>query len=283
MLSVIIITKNEEGNIRRCLESVKWADEVIVLDSGSLDKTVAIAHEYTDKVYLTDWRGFGIQKQRALSFASGDWVLNLDADEAVDEKLKKEIQHAITSGAADAYRIPIRMYFYGKPLRYSSSPTRHVRLFRKKGARYSDDIVHEKIMLPGGSKVSQLKNPLIHHSFRDLTHALYKINLYSSYTAKIRIQRGEKTNVVKIGFSTGWMFFRCFILQRGFLDGFNGLIFAGLNTLGTLFRGLKQLYPDRQLKDLPEVKKIEGERDKKLSLPDANKPGGKKLNEDGAK
>lgn len=255
MLSVIIITKNEEGNIRRCLESVKWADEIIVLDSGSRDKTVDIAKEFTDKVYLTDWRGYGIQKQRALSFATGDWVLNLDADEAVDEALKQEIEKAMMANSADAFRIPIRMYFYGKPLRYSSSPTRHVRLFKRKGARYSEDIVHEKIMLAGGTKIEQFKNPLIHHSYRDLTHALHKINVYSSYSAKIRIQEGRKTNFIKVGMGTGWMFFRTYILQRGFLDGYNGLIFALLNTMGTLFRGLKQIYPDRHLRDLPVVSK----------------------------
>ena len=157
MLSVIIIAKNEEANIRTCLQSVEWADELIVLDSGSTDNTVAIAKEYTEKVYSTDWQGYGVQKQRALALATGDWVLNLDADEFVDEQLKNTIKAAIASDQADAYRIPICMNFYGKPLRFSSSPKRHIRLFKRSNAHYSNDIVHEKIVLPKGARISKIK------------------------------------------------------------------------------------------------------------------------------
>ncbi len=258
MLSVIIIAKNEEANIRRCLESVKWADEIIVLDSGSQDRTVEIAKEYTQFVYLTDWQGYGVQKQRALSCATKDWVLNIDADEAVDPILKEEIQHAMSSDQADAYRIPIRMFFYGKALRHSSSPKRHIRLFKRSGARYSNDIVHEKILIPGGSRVQSINTPLLHYSFRDLTHALYKVNRYSSYSARIRIQEKQTTNIVKVLFATGWMFFRCFILQRGFMDGKEGLVLALINAQGTMYRGLKQIFRDRRAVDIavpkPEAK-----------------------------
>jgi len=253
MLSVIIIAKNEEDNIRRCLESIQWADEIIVMDSGSQDKTVAIVHEFTANVHLTDWKGYGVQKQRALSLATGDWVLNLDADEAVDSDLKNEIVNAMAADAADAYRIPIRMYFYGKPLRYSSSPKRHIRLFKRDGSRYSDDIVHEKISLPAGSRIGKMNTPIVHHSYRDITHALYKINLYSSYSAKIRIKAKKKPSLIKTMMGASWMFYRCFVLQRGFMDGREGFVFALLNAQGTLYRGLKQLYHDRQLQDLPTL------------------------------
>jgi glycosyltransferase involved in cell wall biosynthesis len=269
MLSVIIIAKNEESNIRRCLESVKWADEIIVLDSGSQDRTVEISKEYTSMVYLTDWQGYGVQKQRALSCASGDWVLNLDADEAVDAMLKEEICHAVNSDQADAYRIPIRLFFYGKLLRYSSSPKRHIRLFKRNGAHYSKDIVHEKILLPGGSRVESIHTPLLHYSFRDLTHALYKINRYSSYSARIRIKQKRSTNIVKVMFATGWMFFRCFILQRGFMDGEEGLVLALLNAQGTMYRGLKQIFRDRRISDagLPKTEfKIEKQAETKLEI-----------------
>jgi glycosyltransferase involved in cell wall biosynthesis len=250
MLSVVIIAKNEEKNIRRCLESIQWADEIIVLDSGSTDKTVAIANEYTSNVVVTDWQGYGVQKQRALSYAKGDWVLNLDADEVVDEPLKAALLKAIASDQADAYRIPIRMVFYGKALRYSSSPTRHVRLFKREGAHYSaDDIVHEKIILAPGSRVGQLQLPIHHHSFHDLSHALYKINRYSSYSASIRIREKKSTTLLNVILGTSWMFFRCFILQRGFLDGRAGLVFALLNAHGTTYRGLKQLFHDDQSLD----------------------------------
>lgn len=253
MLSVIIIAKNEALNIRRCLESVGFADEIIVLDSGSEDNTVNIAREYTDNVFETDWRGYGVQKQRALEKASGHWVLNLDADESVDETLKQVILQAINANEADAYRIPIRMFFYDKPLRYSSSPKRHIRLFKRQGARYSLDIVHEKIILPVTCQTGQLNAPIRHHSFRDLSHALYKLNRYSSYSAKIRIEKDENVSFTKTTLATLWMFFRCYILQRGFLDGREGFIFALYNAQGTLYRGLKQLYPDYLIEELPEV------------------------------
>ena len=260
MLSVIIITKNEEINIRRCLDSVKWADEIIVVDSGSRDKTVAIALEYTDKVYENNWQGFGIQKQRALSHATGDWVLNLDADEAIDDALKNEIIKVMSKDTPTAYRIPIRMYFYGKPMRYSASPKRHVRLFKREGARYSDDIVHEKILLPGGSSVGEIKIPIMHFSYRDITHALYKINLYSSLSAKIRIKENKLAGLIKTFIGTAWMFFRCFILQRGFMDGQDGLVLAILNAQGTLNRGLKQLYPDRPRQESVKTREDEQAR-----------------------
>jgi glycosyltransferase involved in cell wall biosynthesis len=246
MLSVIVIAKNEEDNLGRCLESVKWADEIIVLDSGSTDRTVEIAKEHTEHVHLTDWQGYGVQKQRALSHATGDWVLNLDADETVNETLKEEILRVMKAEQADAYRIPIRMVFYGKTLRYSSSPKRHVRLFKREGARYSNDLVHEKVLLAGGRQVAQIQAPIVHNSFRDLTHALYKVNRYSSYSAKVRrSEHKPKPSLLKVLFGTSWMFFRCFVLQRGFLDGQEGFVLAVLNAQGTLYRGLKQIYPDK--------------------------------------
>lgn len=197
-LSVIIITKNEEKNIRRCLESVQFADEVIVLDSGSTDNTVSIAKEYTEHVFITDWPGYGAQKQRALSKAHGDWVLNLDADESVSEQLQREIIDAMASDSADAFRVAIQMYFYNKPLRYSSSPTRHIRLFKRANAYFSDDIVHEKIVLPEGIRIGKIKNSIMHHSFKDVSHVLYKMNKYSSYSAKTYILKKENPVLLRL-------------------------------------------------------------------------------------
>jgi glycosyltransferase involved in cell wall biosynthesis len=254
MLSVIIIAKDEEASMRRCLASVQWANEIIVLDSGSTDNTVAIAKEFTDKVYTTtDWQGYGVQKQRALAYATGQWVLNLDADETVDERLRQAIQKAVNSVIADAYRIPIRMNFYEKPLRFSSSPKRHVRLFKRLGARYSDDIVHEKVILPANARIEQLKAPIQHHSFRDVSHALYKLNKYSSYSAKIKISKQKKPSFLKIILATGWMFFRCYILQKGMFDGKAGFLLAVFNAQGTFYRGIKQHYQDVEANQLPNV------------------------------
>lgn len=248
MLSVVIIAKNEEANIRRCLESVKWADEIVLVDSGSTDNTIAIAKEYTDKIYsLTDWQGYGIQKQRALEQASGDWVLNLDADESVDDTLRLVLLQAIKSGKADAYRIPVRMCFYDKPLRFTSSPKRHIRLFRREGARFSRDIVHEKILLPEGATIGQLQASIMHHSYRDISHLLSKINRYSSCSAKIRLENKKSASLLKTMLGASWMFFRCYIIQLGFRDGRDGLVLALFNAQGAFYRGIKQLYPDRAI------------------------------------
>lgn len=253
MLSVIIIAKNESSNIRRCLESILWADEIIVLDSGSTDDTVAIAKEYTPHVFSTDWQGYGVQKQRALSKATQTWVLNLDADETVSSCLKASMIKAMTEQRVDACRVPIQMCFYGKTLRFSSSPSRHARLFRREGARFSDDIVHEKIILPKDARIMQLTKPILHHSFQDVSHAIEKMNRYSSYSAKIRIEEKRHSSMFKTLSSAIWMFFRCYVLQAGFMDGRAGLLFASLNAQGAFFRGIKHIYPDKHQTALPKV------------------------------
>lgn len=253
MLSVIIITKNEEANIRRCLESIPFADEIIVLDSGSNDNTIAIAKEFTDKVYSTDWQGYGVQKQRALHIAKGDWILNLDADESISPVLQNEIIQAISSDKADAFRVPIQMVFYQKTLKYAGSPKRHIRLFKREHASYSLDIVHEKIQVPATAKIAKLKNSIMHHSFQDVHHVLYKLNKYSSYSAKIRIESKKSIGMTKVLLSTSWMFVRSYILQRGFLDGQAGFLFAVFNAQGTFYRGIKQIYQDKELKNLPKL------------------------------
>jgi glycosyltransferase involved in cell wall biosynthesis len=200
---------------------------------------------------MSDWQGYGIQKQRALLQARGNWILNLDADESVSNELQLEIKEVMASDVADAYRIPIQMFFYNKPLKYSSSPKRHIRLFKKLNAYYSSDIVHEKIILPPTAKIAKIKHAIMHHSYRDVSHVLYKINKYSSYSAKIRIDSMKKTSIFKILAGTSWMFFRCFLLQRGFLDGRLGFLFALFSAQGTFYRGIKQIYKDTNLNELP--------------------------------
>lgn len=259
MLSVIVITKNEAARIARCLSSVSWADEIIVLDSGSTDNTLEIAKSYTPHVFTnTDWQGYGVQKQRVLMRATGQWVLHLDADEWVDERLKANILQVMKANQVDACRVPIKLCFYGKPLRFSSSPTRHLRLFKREGAKFSDDLVHEKIILPECARIQQLKTPIYHDSFLDVSHAIQKMDKYSSYSAEIRVKQNIKHNKRPAGFSRSfggafWMFFRCYFLQRGFLDGKAGLMLAILNAQGSFYRGIKQMYLDKALRDLPDV------------------------------
>ena len=246
MLSVIIITKNEAENIERCLKSVAWADEIIIVDSGSTDRTIEIASEYTENIFSGDWKGYGIQKQRALMQATGDWVLNLDADESVTPELQKEIQAAVLSTTISAYRIPLRLHFYDKTLKHSLSPSRRIRLFKRAGAHYSDDVVHERILLPDGAKVAQLCEYILHYSYRDISHALSKMNQYSSSSAKLRLSEKAPPMFLGVLFSAGWMFVRTFIFQLGFLDGKSGLILSIMSMEAAYYRGLKQLYPDQE-------------------------------------
>lgn len=245
MLSVVIISKNEATNIRRCLQSVRFADEIIVVDSGSADNTVECALEYTPHVFVeSDWQGYGIQKQRALARASGDWVLNLDADEVVDESCAAAILLAISKDVADAYRIKLQMCFYGQLLRYSASPKRHVRLFKRLGAVYSEDVVHEKICLPTGARIAALREPVVHYCYKDLSHALDKINRYSSYSAVVRKTAKKRAGLTRALCASGWMFLRCYFIQRGFMDGKIGFLLAVLNAQESFYRSVKVLYQD---------------------------------------
>lgn len=245
MLSVIVIIKNEEENLHRCLSSVRWADEIIVLDSGSTDNSLAIAKEFTDKIYSnTDWQGYGIQKQRALDYATGTWVLSLDADETVNDDLRKEICAAMQQNKAEAFYIPRVLSFYGRSLSYSWSSKHVLRLFKRLSARFNDSIVHESVVLAPSVKIGQFKHSIVHHCLRDVTHALNKLNNYSSLSARMRQSNNQSTSLTKVLCSAGWMFFRCYILQRGFLEGRDGFVLAILSAEGSFYRGIKTIYPD---------------------------------------
>ena len=151
-LSVVIITKNEAHNIRACLESAAWADEIIVVDSGSTDDTIAIAREFTSQVYQHDWPGFGAQKNRALSYASRDWVLSLDADERVTSELRSQIIKAMGSARENGFYLPRLSQFCGQFIKHSGwYPDYVLRLFKREKGLFSDDLVHESVILQGPS------------------------------------------------------------------------------------------------------------------------------------
>lgn len=245
MLSVIIIIKNEEKQLRRCLQSVQWADEIIVLDSGSTDNSIAIAKEFTDKVYSTDWQGYGVQKQRALDYATGTWVLSIDADEVVSDAMRQEILDVLPHTQNDAFYTRSFMHFYGKTLTYSCVKKNLIRLYKRHGARYNTNIVHESIILPKYAKKGRLKSGFIHHSWHDITHALNKMNTYSSLSAKMRKQQNKKTFLLKTIFGSFWMFFKCYFIQGGFLDGGRGFVLAVLTSENSFYRGIKMLYQDQ--------------------------------------
>ena len=239
-LSVIIIAKNAEATIRRCLESVAWADEIVVVEHGSADRTAGICREVGAKVHQTpDWPGFGPQKNRALELARGDWVLSLDADEWVTPELRAEIGRAIASpGGNTAFRFPRRSSFCGRFMRHSGWwPDYVTRLFRRGTARFSDALVHEKVVVSGA--VGTLKPPLLHESVTDLDQMLVKMNAYSTASARAFHENGRRASLVTALVHGGWMFFRTYVLRAGFLDGREGLMLAIANAEGSYYRYLK--------------------------------------------
>lgn len=249
MLSVIIITKNEASHIGRCLESVSWADEIIVLDSGSEDETVSICHQYTNKVYETDWPGFGIQKQRALDKSKGDWVLSIDADETVTAALRQQIEQAVKSERFSGWEIPRLSSYCGKHMRHGGWwPDYVLRLFRREYGRFTDSLVHERILLEG--EIGRLTTPLLHESFVNLEEVLRKVDHYSTLNAEMLYERGIKSSLSKALIKALWNFFRTYIIKLAILDGPQGFMLAVSNAEGTYYKYAK-LVELQKIKDRP--------------------------------
>ncbi|MBI1395518.1 MAG: glycosyltransferase [Betaproteobacteria bacterium] len=248
-VSVVVITRNEEAAVGRCLESVAWADEIVVLDSGSSDRTTEIARALGARVQESDdWPGFGPQKNRALALATGDWILSLDADEWVTEPLAREIRAAVANpGAHDAFELPRSSSFCGREMRHSGWwPDYIVRLFRRGRARFSDDLVHERVIVDGS--VGRLTEPLRHESFVSLEQVVDKMNRYSTAGAEMRLSRGKRGSVGGAVVHGVWAFLRTYVLRAGFLDGREGFVLAVANAEGTYYRYLKIWLAGRRMR-----------------------------------
>ncbi len=241
-LSVVIITRNEQAAIRRCLESAACAGEIVVLDAGSTDETARIARECGAQVHVSsDWQGFGPQKNRALDLVTGDWVLSLDADEWISPELRTEIERVLAApGGHAAFRMPRLSSYCGRFMRHSGWWPDHVtRLFRRGQARFSDDMVHERLIVNG--TVGTLHEPLLHEAIRDLGDALVKMNAYSTAGAMMQLERGKTASLPGAVWHGAWTFFRTYVLRAGFLDGREGFMLAVSNAEGAYYRYLKLL------------------------------------------
>lgn len=249
-LSVIIITLNEARHIADCLDSVGFADEVIVVDSGSTDGTRDIAQARGAKVTLTaDWPGFGRQKNRALDLATSDWVLSIDADERVTPELAAEIQDVLRAAgpgvAASAYRIARLSNFGGRWIRHSGWWPDHVlRLFKRGTARFKDVAVHESVVT--GQPVATLESHFLHYPYASLEQFIAKINHYSSEAAAMMHARGKRTSVLGAWGHAVWTFVRIYLLRKGFLDGKEGFILAVMGAAGSFFRYTKLLFLNKR-------------------------------------
>lgn len=238
-VSAIIITKNAGTMIRRCVESVAWADEIIVVDSGSTDDTAEICRAMGVNFSVTaDFPGFGPQKNRALDLATGDWVVSIDADEWITPELRDEMRAAMANPTAAAYAVPRRSSFCGRYMKHSGWwPDHVIRLIRRDAARFSDDRAHERLLVDGITR--KLKQPLMHEAISTMDQMLGKMNLYSTASARMLHERGRKASLATAVFHGGWAFFRTYILRLGFLDGREGFILAVANAEGSYYRYVK--------------------------------------------
>ena len=236
-VSVAIITLNEEANIRRCLESVRWADEIIVVDCGSTDDTVKICEEYGCRVFNHEWEGYARQKNFAIGKATGDWVLSLDADEEVTPDLAQEILSAASKGSSDAYSMPRSNLFLGKWMRHGGwYPDRQLRLFKRGMGSFADVPLHEHIAMQEGSSIGLLTNPLRHYTYPTVRDFLAKADSYTT----IEVRAGNRKHSV-IGLLTAFpiKFVETYMYKSGWRDGIHGLIAALLVSSRVLLRQVK--------------------------------------------
>lgn len=228
-LSVTIITKDEAANIAGALESVDWADERLVVDSGSTDETTSIARRYTDRVSTRDWEGYGAQKNHAAGLARHDWILSLDADERVSPELAEEIRALLSRGpAAHGYRLPRVTHHLGRWIRSTDwYPDYQLRLYDRRVARWSTQLVHESVAVDGA--VGTLRHELQHYAYRNLSHHLATIDRYTTLAAQQMHARGRRAGLLDLTVHPPLAFLRNYALRTGLRDGIPGLIVSLMN------------------------------------------------------
>jgi glycosyltransferase involved in cell wall biosynthesis len=238
-LTVTVITRDEAANIGAALQSVSWADEIVVVDSQSTDDTVAIARPLATRVEVREWPGYGAQKNYAATIASNDWIFSLDADERITPALAGEI-HALlaTEPPRKGYRVPRVAYHLGRWVRTTDFyPDYQARLYDRRSARWTGLYVHESVSVDGGS--GQLVNELQHYSFRDLRDQLERINHYTTLAARQMYERGHRTGPLGIVAHPPAAFLRNYLLRRGFLDGTVGLTISLMNSYSVFLKFAK--------------------------------------------
>lgn len=243
-ISACIITKNEEWIISKTLEAIATiADEIIVVDSESTDATVEIAQSYGAKVFIEPFMGDGPQKNSAISKCTGQWILYLDADEVVTPELKEQllqISQLDYEQARDVYYIRFKNFSLGKRLCYGNFKSFYkVRFFKRGMGFFSDKRLHSEFQLAPQAKSTYLKSSIHHHTTRNMSHLLQKVNFYTTEKAIVNSKLGKHPGIAKSILSSTFTFFRCYILKLGFLDGFHGFLQAAVSASYTLITNLK--------------------------------------------
>ncbi len=251
-IASVTITKDEERNIAACLESLKWADEMIVVDAGSADRTVELAKAYTPKVYVRTWAGYGPQKNFAMDQATADWILVVDADERVSPELRDEIMTVLySSSSAAAYRIPRRNFYYRRWIRGAGQyPDSQLRLVRRGHGRYNDLAVHEHLDVDG--PVGDLTGHLDHHTHPTVASHELKIERYSTLAVEERI-RSEQADVAwyHLLLNPVWAFVKFYLFRGGFRDGLEGFIVSGFSAAHVLLKYAKLWERSHATENLP--------------------------------
>jgi len=227
-LSVVIITKNEEHNIAKAVMSANFADEILVVDSGSTDKTQSIAMNLGAKVFYKSWMGYGRQKNYALKLTVNDWVLVIDADEVITPGLREEIEIKLIENSFDGFYVPRLNKFFGREIRYCGLyPDYSIRLFNKNRGRFSNSEVHESVRIDG--KVGYLTNNLKHEAYLNIKQFINKQKKYAKLSEK-------KPNIIKAILSPIWVFIKIYFLRFGFLEGWRGVVIAFVYSLYTFWK-----------------------------------------------
>lgn len=243
-LTLVVIAKNEERALARCLKSADWVAYKVVVDSGSTDGTVEIAEQLGAKVVHQNWLGFGPQKQFAIMQAPTDWVLCLDADEFLSPELSKSVQALFEQKELlNAYKFPRSNKFLGRFLKHGEGyPDWSLRLFNKTKARWSDDLVHEKVVAINESeplKIGKLSGDLMHESGESISHYIEKQNRYTDIQADMMIEKGKRVSCSRLIFSPLMRFMKFFFFKRGFLDGMPGLVHITIGCFAAFLKYLK--------------------------------------------
>lgn len=239
-LSIVIIARNEEANLRRCLESVAWADEIVLVDSGSSDRTVNIAREFKAKVIDRPFSGYGPAKKEAVSNATSDWILSIDADEEVSPLLREEIQSILATEDAPlaGYFVRRKTLFLGRWIKHCGwYPDYILRFFRRSKGDFNDAVVHEKVILDG--PIGKLQGELLHYSYPTLEDYLRKSNWYTTLGAQEAHKKGIRAGWFDIVIKPILSFISHYIIRQGFRDGLEGFLVSGLSAMAVMTKYTK--------------------------------------------
>lgn len=239
-LSIVLIIKNESNNIENCLQTASFADEIVIVDAGSQDNSIELAKQFTDKIFIEDnWQGYGLQRQRAQGYASGDWILMLDADERITPELRHSVIEVVNNNDQESLFDVTRLsYCFGKYIRHGGWYPDHVtRLYPRLKASYNSSTVHEKLAYAESRfKRKKLAGDLIHYTYRDMNHYLVKSAHYAEAWAKQHYSNGKRATLLQGALHAIGCFLRMYLLRAGFLDGKQGLLLALLSSHSTFVK-----------------------------------------------